>query len=179
MEDKRAPGQLQLEGPGLQERLDIYWQVTSGELTPDGSWIAAVSFSQDFSIPTRASSFVSRAIHTPEARLMLYTGNSLLACVIYEILEMMECGVTEIADPSLGALKLETVHLGQEAYDFVNHPPATALIKTRQNGDVVIYDPISNTLAMKTPEGVPDMMIHPAPEIHGYPTNLDYFNAFI
>ena len=106
MDDKRMRGQLLLEGPGLQRRLDIYWQVTSGELKRGGTWIVAVSFPKDFSLPERASSFVYQANHTRDIRLMLDTGEFLLECVIYEILEMMESGVIEIADPSLGALKL-------------------------------------------------------------------------
>lgn len=179
MEDKRKLGRLLLEAPGLQQSLDIYWQLTSGELARGSSWIAAVSFSKDYSLPQRATSFVYQVHHTPNTCLMLDTGGFLLECVIYEILEMVDCGVMEIADPSLGALELKQAHLGQEAYDFVNNPPPTALIRTRRNGEIVIYDPVSNTLAAKTPNGTPILMIHPDPELHGYPTNVAYFHAFV
>jgi hypothetical protein len=60
---------------------------------------------------------------------------------------------------------------------FVNNPPAGARIKTRANGDIIIYDPNTNTFAVSTSDGVPKTMFKPDPAKHGYPTNLDYFNA--
>lgn len=61
--------------------------------------------------------------------------------------------------------------------DFLNNPPSTALTKVRPNGDVVVYDPISDTFGVRTSNGVPRTMYTPDPSKHGYPTNLDYFNA--
>lgn len=63
------------------------------------------------------------------------------------------------------------------AKDFVSHPPSGALVKTRPNGDTVLYDPATNTFAVKDADGAPKTMFRPDPAQHGYPTNLDYFNA--
>lgn len=63
------------------------------------------------------------------------------------------------------------------AHDFVNHPPPTALTKTRANGDLVIYDPISDIFAVRASTGAPRTMYIPDPAVHGYLTNLDYFYA--
>jgi hypothetical protein len=52
-----------------------------------------------------------------------------------------------------------------------------SLTKTRANGDVVIYYPPSNVFAVRLPSGAPKTMFRPDPAAHGYPTNLDYFNA--
>jgi filamentous hemagglutinin len=65
----------------------------------------------------------------------------------------------------------------QGAQDFVNNSPAGTLIKTRPNGDTLYYDPPSDTFAVKTKDGSPRTMFKPDPSQHGYPTNLDYFNA--
>ncbi|HFD9223632.1 TPA: hypothetical protein ACF632_005383 [Salmonella enterica] len=46
------------------------------------------------------------------------------------------------------------------AHNFVTNPPVGTLTKTRKNAD-----------------GVPKTMFRPDPADHGYPTNLDYFNA--
>ncbi|RKP46789.1 hemagglutinin repeat-containing protein, partial [Trinickia fusca] len=70
-----------------------------------------------------------------------------------------------------------SVQYVQAARDFVNNPPAGTLTKTRPNGDTLFYDPSSNTFAVKTKGGVPKTMFKPDPAQHGYPTNLDYFNA--
>jgi hypothetical protein len=63
------------------------------------------------------------------------------------------------------------------ATNFVNSPPNTALTKVRANGDTVIYDPVSDTFAIKAPSGEPRTMYIPDPKKHGKPTNLDYFHA--
>ncbi|WP_415877870.1 hypothetical protein [Burkholderia diffusa] len=63
------------------------------------------------------------------------------------------------------------------AQDFVNNPPPGTLIKNRPNGDTLYYDPLTNTFAVKTQDGAPKTMFKPDPAQHGYPTNLDYFNA--
>lgn len=61
--------------------------------------------------------------------------------------------------------------------EFVKNPPSSALTKVRANGDIVIYDPSSEMFAVATSEGTPRTVFIPDPSIHGYPTNLDYFNA--
>jgi filamentous hemagglutinin len=65
----------------------------------------------------------------------------------------------------------------QRAQEFVANPPSTALVKVRANGDTVIWDPVSDTFAVKTATGEPRTMFVPNPATHGYPTNRDYFNA--
>ncbi|MEM5370067.1 hypothetical protein V4C53_29070 [Paraburkholderia azotifigens] len=70
-----------------------------------------------------------------------------------------------------------SVQYVQATQDFVNNPPAGTLIKTRPNGDTLYYDPSSDTFAVKTKDGAPRTMFKPDPAQHGYPTNLDYFNA--
>ena len=63
------------------------------------------------------------------------------------------------------------------AHNFVTNPPAGTLTTTRKNGDTIYYNPSSNTFAVKNADGVPKTMFRPEPADHGYPTNLDYFNA--
>ncbi len=63
------------------------------------------------------------------------------------------------------------------AQKFVSNPPAGTLTKIKSNGDVMIYNPISNTFAVKTSTGAPRTMFKPDPAKHGYSTNLEYFNA--
>jgi filamentous hemagglutinin len=65
----------------------------------------------------------------------------------------------------------------KKAHEFLNNPPSGALIKIRSNGEVVIYDPTTNTFGIRLPDGTPKTMFRPDPAAHGYPTNLDYFNA--
>jgi RHS repeat-associated protein len=65
----------------------------------------------------------------------------------------------------------------EQAKDFTNSPPPTSLVKTRANGETVIYDPNTNTFGVKTPAGDPKTMFRPDPAEHGYPTNEDYFRA--
>ncbi|MBM3074409.1 VENN motif pre-toxin domain-containing protein, partial [Lelliottia sp. RWM.1] len=63
------------------------------------------------------------------------------------------------------------------SHNFVTNPPAGTLTTTRKNGDTIYYNPSSNTFAVKNSDGVPKTMFRPDPADHGYPTNLDYFNA--
>jgi hypothetical protein len=65
----------------------------------------------------------------------------------------------------------------QTATDFLNNPPSTALTKVRPNGDVVVYDPVSDTFGVRASSGEPRTMFTPDPSKHGYPSNLDYYNA--
>jgi filamentous hemagglutinin len=61
--------------------------------------------------------------------------------------------------------------------NFVTNPPAGTLIKSRPNGDTLFFDPATDTFAVRASSGVPRTMFKPDPLKHGYPTNLDYFNA--
>lgn len=46
-------------------------------------------------------------------------------------------------------------------HDFVHTPPAGTLIKTRENGDTLLYHPESNTLGVKSKDGTPRTMFKP------------------
>ena len=50
-------------------------------------------------------------------------------------------------------------------------------VRLRTNGDVVRYNPGSNTFGVMDSSGAPRTYFRPDPAQHGYPTNLDYFNA--
>jgi len=63
------------------------------------------------------------------------------------------------------------------AHRFLNSPPATALRRVRANGDVVVFDPVTDIFGVRTSSGVPRTLFKPNPAIHGYSTNLDYFLA--
>lgn len=63
------------------------------------------------------------------------------------------------------------------AHDFMKAPPSGTLVKVRENGEKVFYHPGTETLAVQSLEGAPKTMFKPDPSKHGYPTNLDYFNA--
>jgi pyocin large subunit-like protein len=47
------------------------------------------------------------------------------------------------------------------AHDFVNHPPPGAQTKQDSRGNTLIYDPESNTFAVKAPDGAPRTMFRP------------------
>jgi len=47
------------------------------------------------------------------------------------------------------------------AQRFVEQPPQGVLVKTRPNGDTLLYDPATNTFAVRTADGVPRTMFRP------------------
>ena len=63
------------------------------------------------------------------------------------------------------------------AQNFVTNPPKDTLEKVRKNGDSVLYQPSTNTFAVKTKDGLPRTVFRPDPKDHGYKNNLEYFNA--
>ena len=64
----------------------------------------------------------------------------------------------------------------REATSFVTNPPSGTLIKI--NGtDILLYNPSTNTFAVRTVDGLPRTMFKPSPAEHGYPTNIDFWNA--
>lgn len=65
----------------------------------------------------------------------------------------------------------------RKAQDFLQNPSAGVLSKTRANGDVVRFDPTTNAFGVMDKTGAPRTFYVPDPAKHGYPTNLDYFNA--
>jgi len=50
----------------------------------------------------------------------------------------------------------------QAAQQFVTDPPPGALTKVRPNGDTLIYDPSTNTFAVRDPSGAPRTMFRPS-----------------
>jgi RHS repeat-associated protein len=63
------------------------------------------------------------------------------------------------------------------AQKFVSSPPPGTLTKVRPDGSTVMYNPATNTFAVKNVNGTPQTMFRPDPSRHSYATNLDYFNA--
>jgi hypothetical protein len=51
------------------------------------------------------------------------------------------------------------------------------LTKVRNNGDRIIYNPITNEFAVVSDNGVIRTYFKPDPLSHGYETNYDYYNA--
>ncbi len=47
------------------------------------------------------------------------------------------------------------------AHRFVSHPPPGALTKQDSRGDTLIYDPQTNTFAVRAPDGAPRTMFRP------------------
>jgi len=65
----------------------------------------------------------------------------------------------------------------RKAHSFVNNPPMGTFRKVRANGDVVLYNPFSNTFAVKGADGLPRTMYKPDPAIHGQATNWAYLQS--
>ncbi|WP_350655622.1 PAAR domain-containing protein [Psychrobacter sp. S1-30-MNA-CIBAN-0213] len=65
----------------------------------------------------------------------------------------------------------------RHAQEFVSDPPRGTLNKTRKNGDTVLYNPKTNTFAVKTKDGAPRTIFKPDASTHPYSTNLEYFHA--
>lgn len=66
----------------------------------------------------------------------------------------------------------------QMADNFLTGPRgANTLERTRANGDVVRYDPTTDAFGVVSSNGTVRTYYVPDPAIHGYATNLDYFNA--
>jgi filamentous hemagglutinin len=66
----------------------------------------------------------------------------------------------------------------QMADAFLNGPCGTGVLqKVRANGDVVRYDPATQAFGVVKTDGTIRTYYKPDPAVHGYPTNLDYFNA--
>ncbi len=58
----------------------------------------------------------------------------------------------------------------EAAQEFVTNPPPGTLSKLRASGDTILYNPVTNTFAVKTADGVPRTMFKPN-------NGLTYFNA--
>lgn len=64
-----------------------------------------------------------------------------------------------------------------EAQGFLRNPSASTLTKVRGNGDIVRYDPVTDAFGVMDSSGAPRTFFRPDPASHGFPSNLDYFNA--
>jgi hypothetical protein len=63
------------------------------------------------------------------------------------------------------------------ANNFINtQGNAGVLSKVRANGDNVIFNPTTNEFLVLSSKGIIRTYFMPNPLIHGYPTNLEYFN---
>jgi filamentous hemagglutinin len=49
--------------------------------------------------------------------------------------------------------------------------------KTRSNGDILRFDPATDAFGAVKPDGTIRTYYKANPAVHGYPTNLDYYNA--
>ena len=66
----------------------------------------------------------------------------------------------------------------QMANDFLNDPrPTGVLDKTRANGDTVRFNPATQEFGIVKADGTLRTYYKPDPLIHGFPSNMDYFNA--
>ncbi|MGN9841530.1 RHS repeat-associated core domain-containing protein [Nonomuraea sp. H19] len=65
----------------------------------------------------------------------------------------------------------------EEATGFLTGGHPGTLTRHRPNGDVVRYNPQTDQFGVRNAQGVPRTYFIPDPQVHGYPTNLDYFNA--
>ncbi len=66
----------------------------------------------------------------------------------------------------------------QMADNFLTGPRGTNTLElVRPNGDVVRYDPTTDAFGVVSSNGTVRTYYVPDPAVHGYPTNLDYFNA--
>jgi RHS repeat-associated protein len=65
----------------------------------------------------------------------------------------------------------------KKAKEFLTSPPPGTLTKVRPNGDIVRFNPTSDAFGVSKSDGVPKTYFVPDPAVHGYETNLDYFDA--
>lgn len=65
----------------------------------------------------------------------------------------------------------------RQSQQFLRNPPAGTKTIVRSKGDVVRYDPNTNTFGVVDKTGAPRTFYKPDPNIHRYKTNMDYFNA--
>ena len=85
----------------------MYWELRSGEMVEGKTWIASVSFSPDWAVPEQASTTVFAALADPEAKVRLEIDQRVtISCVVYDILELVDCGAILVASPDLGSAKI-------------------------------------------------------------------------
>ena len=72
---------------------------------------------------------------------------------------------------------LNAKQYAESAKAFINSPPPGTLIKIRANGDIILYNPSTNSFAINNADLLPRTMYKPSLSRHPYSTNLEYFNA--
>jgi len=66
----------------------------------------------------------------------------------------------------------------QGAQNFIGTEGNTGVLsRVRANGDKVLYNPSTNEFAVVASDGTIRTYFKPDPDIHGYQTNLDYYNS--
>ena len=65
----------------------------------------------------------------------------------------------------------------QAANDFVTNPPEGTLTLRQKDGDEVFYNPQKNWFAVVSYKGQIRTFYRLDPKIHGYKSNVEYFNA--
>ncbi|MCU1483399.1 MAG: hypothetical protein JWN67_145 [Actinomycetia bacterium] len=63
------------------------------------------------------------------------------------------------------------------AWTFLHDPPGGTLSVRRTNGDLVRYQPSTNTFGILDGSGVPRTLYKPDLAVHGYSSNMEYFSA--
>jgi hypothetical protein len=72
---------------------------------------------------------------------------------------------------------LNATEYARMAANFLHSPPQGVLTRVRSNGDIVRFDPVSDAFGVMDKNGAPRTFFRPDPAVHGYRTNMDYFNA--
>ena len=63
------------------------------------------------------------------------------------------------------------------ARSFLHSPPPGTLTKIRADGDILRYNPKTNIFGIMSNNVTPRTLYKPSIKIHGYKTNMEYFNA--
>ena len=105
MVDNRNIGQLCFSKRGAQEKIKVFWKVFQGGFR-QGSWKASISFSEDFTVPEKASDLFFEAIDDTTIQVMLeLEDGTQIDCVIHSIVDFTDEGVIEISSPNLGRVR--------------------------------------------------------------------------
>ncbi len=102
MNDLRKTGWLTFEGPNFTEKLQILWELRSGELIEGKTWVAAISFTNDWEVPARASGLIFQALSDESIKMRFEPeAGTPLRCHVYGIEDLPDAGVITIASPDL------------------------------------------------------------------------------
>jgi len=98
----RHIGKLCFLKHGAQENIKVFWKVFQGGFK-QSSWKAIISFSEDFTVPDKASDLFFEAIDDTTIQVMLeLEDGTQIDCVIHSIADLTDEGVIEISSPNLG-----------------------------------------------------------------------------